>query len=109
MPATRKTSSNAIKKTKAPSPIQKRKNRVIDKHLKEIIIEKFFDDDLSKAQVAKLIKLNWSTVDGIIERYVERGTLENLPRRGRKEKLVKLREEHSEFLDEILDEDCQLT
>jgi transposase len=109
MPATRKTSTNTAKRTRVSYPIQKRKNRVIDKHLKEIIIEKFFDDDLSKAQVAKLFKLNWSTVDGIVERYVERGTLENLPRGGRKEKLVKLREEHSKFLNDLLDEDCQLT
>lgn len=54
-------------------------------------------------------RVNWTTVKSIIERYIERKTLENLRRGGRRAVDVKLKEELAEYLTNILDEDSQFT
>lgn len=101
MPPTRNTDPAANK--------EKRKNKAMDANFKQIIVEKVLDDDLSKAEVARQFKMNWSTVDSIVERFVERGTVENLPRGGRREATVKLHGEHTDFLRDLLDDNATFT
>lgn len=53
--------------------------------------------------------VNRTTVKNIIERYLERETLEDLRRGERIAADVKLKEEHAEYITNILDEDSQFS
>lgn len=108
MSATNSPTNESIS-AESSSPSKRRRNTVISEHVKKLIIEKHFDEDLSVTKIARFFNLSWSTVNHIIERYMERGTVESMPRGGRAKTLVMLTVEHTEFIINLLDNDCQLT
>lgn len=100
------SNSGRIEKKRRTNGPQKR----LPVHIKNIIVDKCLrKESKSKAEVARMFDVSWQTVDNIVEKYVRDGTVEPKKRGGCRQKNIKIHEEHSQFIQDILDEDCTLT
>ena len=64
---------------------------------------------MKKAEVARMLGVSWQTVDNIVEKYVRDGTVEPKKRGEFRQKNIKIDQEHSQFIQDILYEDCTVT
>ncbi|KAL7309335.1 hypothetical protein PS15m_012261 [Mucor circinelloides] len=79
-------------------------------HIKNIIVDKCLrKESMKKADVARMFGVSWQTVDNIVEKYGRDGTVEPKKRGGCRQKNIKIRQERSQFIQDILDEDCTVT
>ncbi|OAD66770.1 Homeodomain-like DNA binding domain-containing transcription factor [Phycomyces blakesleeanus NRRL 1555(-)] len=76
------------------------------KRIVDLTIKKYHK---SVVKVASMFSLSRSTVDNIKNSFIDNGKIVVKQRGGRKKECTKIMEEHSEYLIEILDEDCTLT
>ncbi|EPB81021.1 hypothetical protein HMPREF1544_12283, partial [Mucor circinelloides 1006PhL] len=98
-------SSRMAKKRKSNGP-QKR----LTTHIKSIIVDKCLrKESMRKAEVARMFGVSWQTVDNIVEKYVRDGTVEPKKQGGCRQTNVKIFQEHSQFVQDILDEDFTVT
>jgi len=90
---------------------ERRQYRKISDDLRRVIIDRcVVNGTMRKSEAARIYNLPRSTVSKIVETYVGEGRVTPLPRGGRRETCVKLREEvHGEFICNFLDEDCTRT
>ncbi|CAO0796517.1 unnamed protein product [Mucor circinelloides] len=98
-------SGRIAKKRRSNGP-QKR----LSTHIKKIIVDKCLrKESMKKAEVARMFGVSWQTVDNIVEKYVRDGTVEPKKRGGCRQRNIKIHQEHSQFIQDILDEDCTVT
>ncbi|CEP15855.1 hypothetical protein [Parasitella parasitica] len=94
-----------VKKRRSSGP-----HRKLPIHIKNLIVDKCLrKDSMRKSEVAKLYDVSWQTVDNIVEKYVQKGTVEPKKQGGSREKNIKIKDDQSQFIQEILDENCTLT
>ncbi|KAG1092200.1 hypothetical protein G6F42_019259 [Rhizopus arrhizus] len=98
-------SGRIAKKRRSNGP-QKR----LSTHIKNIIVDKCLrKESMKKAEVARMFGVSWQTVDNIVEKYVRDGTVEPKKQRGCRQKNIRIHQEHSQFIQDILDEGCTVT
>ncbi|KAL7309877.1 hypothetical protein PS15m_010704 [Mucor circinelloides] len=79
-------------------------------HIKNIIVDECFrKESMKEAEVARMFGVSWQTVDNIVEKYVRDGTIEPKKRGECRQKNIKIDQEHSQFIEDMLDEDCTVT
>ncbi|EPB81145.1 hypothetical protein HMPREF1544_12155 [Mucor circinelloides 1006PhL] len=102
MVSTRRNLNNQNKQVAEPEIVNS--GRIAKKRRREDRTE-----SMKKAEVARMFGVSWQTVDDIVEKYVRDGTVEPKKRGGCRQKNIKIHQEHSQFIQDILDEDCTVT
>ncbi|KAI8086853.1 uncharacterized protein B0P05DRAFT_13303 [Gilbertella persicaria] len=82
----------------------------IPESIRKLIIQQVVEEaNISQAEACRRYGLASSTLSSMLDRYYLEGRIELKPRGGRREEVIKLDDQHCDYIKELLDDDCTQT
>ncbi|OAD79030.1 Homeodomain-like DNA binding domain-containing transcription factor [Phycomyces blakesleeanus NRRL 1555(-)] len=84
--------------------------KVLPIHIKNMIVKKcYIEESMTRAEAARAFGVSWVSINNIITKFERDATVEPKKRGGSRAESLKITNEHSKFIQDLLDECCTLT